>query len=84
MKTVRPNPMANGEQRTCSSCCSFDEGACNNLIDGHISPDGVCTNHETDAEFDSDVRAIQVFRARLGLPRQRTYLDDDTGGPDAR
>ena len=70
-------------KRTCSNCCSFDApNTCTNGLMEPIDPGDRCEHHETQAEFDADVRAIARFRQRLGLPPQRPWhgLEDDEGG----
>ena len=51
-----------------------------NGVLGPVNPGDCCEYHETQAEFDADVRAIARFRVRLGLPPQRPWPDDDEGG----
>ena len=69
-------------KRTCSNCCSYDQkGGCMNGISGPVSPGDRCKDHETQEEFDADVRAIRLFRKRLGLPPQEPFsgLGEDEG-----
>lgn len=54
-------------RRTCSNCCSYEAGECWNGL-GAVDDHGRCEHHETQAEFDSDVAAIRLFRQRIGLP----------------
>lgn len=57
-----------GNRRTCSTCCASVDGACINLVSGPYDPGARCNLHETVAEFDADVAAINRFRAAIGLP----------------
>lgn len=68
-------------KRTCSNCCSYEASeGCMNGITYPVQPGDCCEHHETQAEFDADVRAIARFRVRLGLPPQRQWPDDGGGG----
>lgn len=79
-------------KRQCHNCCAFKDGECMNLVSFSFNggprevptPTDTCPNHKTWDEDRRDDEAMARFRVAAGLPRQRTYLDDDTGGPDAR
>jgi hypothetical protein len=59
--------MTDDTKRTCATCCSFDEGGeCLNGL-GRREPGDRCDDHETVAEFDADVAALQRFRISIGL-----------------
>lgn len=62
--------------RSCANCCSYSDGECLNGA-GQVEPGGCCDDHETEAEFWSDVTAFQKFRERIGLPPRRTALGED-------
>lgn len=53
-------------RRTCATCCSFDNGDCMNGL-GDVNPGDRCGQHETAAEFDADVAALERFRIAIGL-----------------
>lgn len=61
-------------KRTCGTCVSFDDGSCMNLVSEPVEADWRCDSHETQAEYDADVKAIEVFRTRIGLPPNRDTL----------
>jgi hypothetical protein len=53
--------------RTCSNCCSYDQGECCNGI-GIFDPEGCCDQHMTLEEDRKETEALNRFRASLGLP----------------
>lgn len=59
----------NDIQRKCANCCAAtaDGTDCMNLMGVEFSPESVCAQHKTPAEFDADMAVIQLLR-RIRLP----------------
>lgn len=53
-------------RRTCSNCVAFDNGECLNGL-GDVEPGDCCATHETVADYEADVAALQRFRVAIGL-----------------
>lgn len=68
-------------KRTCANCCAYDArwGCINGIYDA-AQPNACCAQHQTPAEFDADMQAIDRFRIRIGLPPRRGWPDDATPG----
>lgn len=77
------NITVHGERRRCGNCCSGVDGICTNLVQTEFNPNDVCDQHETQEEFDADVKAIALFRTRIGLPdKPPPDLGDDDDDDD--
>lgn len=60
-----------GIKRTCATCCSSLDGMCINMLSMPYDPRGSCDMHETEAEFNADLEALERFRVAIGLPPRR-------------
>lgn len=66
-------------KRTCANCCAYDaKWGCMN--GAPITPDCCCDEHQTQAEFEADVQAIERFRVRIGLTPRRGWPGDEFTG----
>lgn len=67
--------------RTCANCCAYDaQWGCVNGIHDAAQPHICCAHHQTPAEFEADVQAIERFRVRIGLTPRRGWPGDEFTG----
>ena len=71
-------------RRTCSSCCSYSDGECMNMVSflmpgggaRDLLPNDVCDDHMTQRESDAEDAAIVVFWQRLGIAPRLGRVSD--------
>jgi hypothetical protein len=67
--------------RTCANCCAYDaQWGCVNGIHDVDQPHICCAHHQTPAEFEADMQAIERFRVRIGLTPRRGWPGDEFTG----